>query len=85
MDICRGSLVYSRAGRDKGGLFLVLSVHDGFAYLADGELRQVLKPKKKKLKHLNKTNTVLDVDFENISDAQVRKLLAEYSNKYVRR
>lgn len=85
MDICRGSLVYSRAGRDKGGLFLVLSVKDGYAYLADGDLRQVLKPKKKKLRHLNKTNTVINAEFDNISNAEVRKLLAENSNKYVGR
>ncbi len=78
MDIYRGSLVYSRAGHDKGGLFLVLDVKDGFAYLADGHLRQVLKPKKKKLRHLNKTNTVIDADFENLSDSDVRKILAKY-------
>ena len=79
MDICRGSLVYSRAGRDKGGLFLVLHVENGYAYLADGEVRKVLKPKKKKLKHLNNTNTVLEADFENLTNSDIRKMLAEHS------
>mgnify|MGYP001031992256 CR=1 FL=1 len=76
MDICRGSLVYSRAGRDKGGLFLVLSADEDNVYLADGVTRRVSKPKKKKRKHINKTNTVLELDFENISDSAVRKALA---------
>lgn len=80
MDICRGSLVYSRAGRDKGNLFLVLRVEKDYAYLADGELRKVSKPKKKKLMHLNKTNTVLSANFDNLSNSDIRKMLAEYSN-----
>lgn len=78
MDISRGSLVYSRAGRDKGTLFLVIAAENGFVYLTDGDTRRVSKPKKKKLKHINKTNTVLELDFENISDSMVRKALAEY-------
>ncbi len=75
MDICKGSLVYSRAGRDKGGLFLVLSAEKNYAFIANGETRSVSKPKKKNIKHLNKTNTVLELDFENISDSAVRKVL----------
>ena len=78
MDISRGSLVYSRAGRDKGMLFLVLETDGEYVYLTDGDTRKVLKPKKKKLKHINKTNTVLELDFGNISDSAVRKALAEY-------
>ena len=78
MDISRGSLVYSRAGRDKGTLFLVIATENDFVYLTDGDTRRVSKPKKKKLKHINKTNTVLELDFENISDSMVRKALAEY-------
>lgn len=78
MEICKGSLVYSRAGRDKGGLFLVLSVNGDCAYIADGITRRVVKPKRKKLKHLNKTNTVVELDFDNLSDSDVRKALEKY-------
>lgn len=74
-DICKGSLVYSRAGRDKGELFLVLSEENGYVYLADGDTRRVEKPKKKKLKHINKTNKVCELDFENLTNSQVRKAL----------
>ncbi len=75
MEIERGSLVYSISGRDKGNLFLVLKRDGDFVYLADGNLRKVENPKKKKIKHTNKTNTLLEVDFENISNSDIRKML----------
>lgn len=77
MEIERGSLVYSIAGRDKGTLFLVLKRDGEFVYLADGNTRKVENPKKKKLKHVNKTNTLLDMDFENISNSDIRKSLSK--------
>ena len=51
MEIIEGSIVRSIAGRDKGDLFIVLSREGDFVYLANGELRKVDHPKKKKLKH----------------------------------
>lgn len=78
MDICKGMLVYSRAGRDKGKLFVVLGIENDFVYLSDGDTRRVSAPKKKKIKHINKTNTVLEFDFENISDSDVRRAILDY-------
>ncbi len=75
MEIERGSLVYSISGRDKGNLFLVLKRDEEFVYLADGDLRKVENPKKKKIKHINKTNTLLEFDFENITNSDIRKML----------
>ena len=77
MEIERGSLVYSIKGRDQGKLFLVLKRDGDFVYLADGDLRRCEHPKKKKLKHVNKTNTLLDLDFENISNSDIRKSLSK--------
>jgi len=74
MEIERGSLVYSIAGRDKGSLFLVLERDGEFAYLADGSMRKVENPKKKKIKHINKTNTRLEFE-ENVSNSDIRKML----------
>ena len=71
----RGSLVYSIAGRDKGTLFVVLEADGDYVYLADGNLRKVENPKKKKLKHVNRTNTLMDADFDNISNSDIRKML----------
>lgn len=74
MEIERGSLVYSISGRDKGSLFLVLKREGDFVYLADGSMRKLENPKKKKIKHTNKTNTLLEFD-ENISNSDIRKML----------
>ena len=77
MDIKKGSLVYSRAGRDKGTLFIVIDKEGDWVYLADGNIRKAEKPKKKRLKHINKTNKMAEIDFENISDSMLRKALAK--------
>lgn len=47
-----GRVVLSRAGRDKGRLLAVIGVEGEYAYVADGKLRTMEKPKKKKIKHL---------------------------------
>ena len=82
MDIVTGSAVYSRAGRDKGDLFIVISRENGYVYIADGDKRKLHNPKKKKIKHLNRTNFVAE-DLANaikagaIEDYMIRKTLAE--------
>lgn len=57
-EITVGSAVLSKAGRDKGRYFAVLSLDNEYAYLADGDLRKLATPKRKKQKHLAVTNTV---------------------------
>ncbi len=49
-----GSIVLSLAGRDGKRLFVVVAIDeaDGYVYLADGKLRQIQHPKKKKSKHI---------------------------------
>ncbi len=52
-----GRVVYSKAGRDKGRLFVILgTVNEDFVLLADGELRPIEKPKKKRMKHVRYTD-----------------------------
>lgn len=78
MDITVGSAVYSRAGRDKGELFIVLEIDGDYVYLADGKKRRVSNPKKKKIKHLNKTNFVTDVcESGTPEDYMIRNAIAE--------
>ena len=82
MDIVTGSAVYSRAGRDKGELFIVLSVKDGYVYMSDGSTRKLSNPKKKKIKHLNRTNFVSEkvakaIEQGILEDYMIRKELAE--------
>ena len=83
MEIAVGSVVRSKAGRDKGGCFIVLARDGEYAYLANGELRKVDRPKKKKLKHLQGSDKVSGFIVNKleaqgkVTNSEVRKALAE--------
>lgn len=57
MELKQGQIVRSKVGRDKGRYFLVLGWTEDmqYAHLADGMLRKVENPKKKKWKHIEET------------------------------
>lgn len=84
-DIATGQVVMSKAGRDKGKIFLVKEIIDeDYVSIIDGDLRKLDNPKRKKIKHLMVYNTVL-TDLEdkivnniNINDAYIRKLLETF-------
>ena len=79
-EITAGSVVFSRAGRDKGRCFAVLTVEGDYALIADGSLRKAAKPKRKKLMHLRATPR--KVPLENpVQDFRLRAALAEHSQK----
>ncbi len=77
-----GRIVISKAGRDKGKIFVVFGKLDAeHVLLVDGFLRRIDKPKKKKIKHLIKMNLVSDdiksavLNNEKISNAFIRREL----------
>ena len=72
-----GRIVRSRAGRDKDGLFVVMRVEGDFAWLCDGKTRPLLRPKKKRLRHLGLTDGFIQKDAIR-SDKQLRGLLKAY-------
>lgn len=83
-ELLPGSVVKSRAGRDKGKHFMIYSLDEsGYAYLVDGVLRKLASPKRKKLKHIEATGSVLHAQAEKIEqdvkifDAEVRHALEE--------
>ena len=63
-----GSVVKSKAGRDNGKWFIVLRIEGDCAFLTDGDLRKVDKPKKKKIKHIQTTNSVCDLIRERLEN-----------------
>ena len=79
MEIKVGSIVRSIAGHDKGDLQLVVGLDNGYAYVADGKLRKVEKPKKKKLKHLQGSNYLTDKKFSE--NYQIREILMENTKR----
>ncbi len=47
-----GMLARSKAGHDKGHLYMIIKADDAYVYLADGKLRTLANLKKKKRKHI---------------------------------
>ena len=88
LELSAGDIVYSLAGRDKDKVFIVLEVLDeNFAHLADGNLRRVQKPKKKKIKHLKKTIITAELIKRKlaqgikVTNTDLRRILAELENE----
>ncbi len=84
MDIDAGSLVYSIAGRDKGGVFVIIRLEGIYGYLADGRIRKTDTPKKKKLKHMKSTGYTANALQNKIAigerptNSEIRKAIAAY-------
>ena len=58
-EVTIGQIVKSKSGRDKDRVFIIVDIIDDLYVLtADGDLRKMEKPKKKKIKHLSKYNLI---------------------------
>ncbi|WP_432649279.1 KOW domain-containing RNA-binding protein [Huintestinicola sp.] len=77
MESLSGRIVRSCAGRDKGNFLVVIRADECFVYVADGKERKLASPKKKSLKHVKLTNTVIDT--ESLTDKKLRSVILEYS------
>lgn len=75
MELIKGRVVISRAGRDKGKLLAVVGMENGCVLVADGKERPLARPKKKNPMHLAVTGKT--VETENVSDKALRKALRE--------
>lgn len=77
MDFVKGRLVRSKAGRDKTRTLAVLAVDGQMLLLADGNLRTLERPKRKKRKHVAPTATVLENELLK-SDQLLSEAIAAY-------
>jgi ribosomal protein L14E/L6E/L27E len=80
-----GQYVRSKAGRDKNHIFLVMEVIDHeYVLVADGDVRRVESPKKKKIKHLYEYKQISDVvrekktDDKKLTNLMVRKEIEKF-------
>ena len=72
-----GQIVYSKAGRDKGKFMVTVLEEEGFVCVCDGKERPLERPKRKNVKHIGFTKTVLEKDSYK-SNKSLRKSLAVY-------
>ena len=64
-DIEVGQFVFSKKGRDKALVFVVVKVEENYVFLVDGLKRKFENPKKKKMLHIQHTNYV-DENLKNL-------------------
>ena len=83
-----GVVVRSKAGRDEGRHFIVLSIEsEEFVKVADGDLRKVEKPKLKRVKHLYVTEELVYslqsklMAGESVENHVIRKSLETFKQK----
>ena len=80
----RGDIVFSKMGRDQGRYYIVVNVDEKFAFIADGKLHKIQKPKKKKFRHLihlGAKSTVIEEKIKNgqeLTNPAIRKAVSEY-------
>ena len=83
-DIYPSLFVQSIAGRDKGKIFVVLSVQDeNYVLISDGRMRKADHPKRKKMKHLKALGRNSEfiaqklLDDQKVTNSEIRTAIAE--------
>ena len=74
-----GTVVPSKAGRDKGSYLAVTGFSDGELLLCDGKERPLERPKRKKQKHVALTAYTLSPE-ELMANGRIRKALNRLSS-----
>lgn len=81
-----GSVVYSKSGRDSGSYYIITKIiDDDYVMIADGEIRKIEKPKKKRAKHVKFNGDILSkiatklVNNDTIYNAEIRSALRIYN------
>ncbi len=80
-----GQLATSKAGRDKGILYVIVAEEGDFLYLSDGRLKPPERPKRKRRKHIQPINSFVDEKLvsrlrngEKVYAEEIRYALKQY-------
>ena len=75
----KGMLVKSKAGHDKGKVYVIVGMDETYVYVVDGRLRKLENPKKKKYRHvqvIQKRYNITEAD-----DTAVKRILKMYNRE----
>ena len=84
-----GMAAVSKQGRDKGKVYVIISVTDkDFALVSDGETRPLKKQKRKRLKHLKLTGRIFEeieaklnkTSPEKLYDTEIKRAIKQMTN-----
>ena len=84
-----GCLAWSLAGHDKEGIFIIIKEDAEYVYLADGRLRTVGKPKRKKKKHVQasriRDEKLCDklMSGSTVTDEEIKYFIKQYRAKHI--
>lgn len=83
-----GQLATSKAGHDKGTLYVILAREGDFVYLCDGRLKTPDRPKKKRMKHIQRIDAAVGEELlrklqagEKVYAEEIRYALRQYRTK----
>ena len=83
-----GQLATSKAGHDKGRLYVIVAQEGDFVYLCDGKSRKPDGPKKKRLKHIQPIRAWVEEDLlhklqngEKVYAEEIKYVLKQYAAK----
>ena len=74
-----GRLAVSKAGHDQGNVYVIIGADEAYVYLADGKIRTLEHPKKKKRKHVQLILRKFDIS--GADNTAVKRILKEWKNK----
>lgn len=81
-----GVIVSSMAGHDFGNFYIIIGTDEKYVYLADGKIRTVEHPKKKKKKHVQFMQEAVEELVSNqlqnrkITNEQIKYALKQFKN-----
>ena len=74
-----GMLATSKAGHDKGGLYVIIREKGEYIYVADGRVRTVERPKRKNKKHIQIIKKKkLPGPEDGFGDLEIKRIIKEY-------
>lgn len=83
-----GYLVSSKAGHDKGKIYIITAENEEYVWIADGKSKTIEYPKKKKKKHVQIIKVYKDNDVitsleqkKTVRDEEIRRVIETYKKK----
>lgn len=70
-----GQVVRSKAGRDNGTAYVVIRTEGNYVYVADGAIRKLENPKKKKFKHIQGSYNISEEIAERVKDGTLENYM----------
>lgn len=75
----KGMLVKSKAGHDKGKIYVISRMDETYVYLVDGRLKTIDNPKKKKYRHVQVIQKRYDIT--GADDIAIKRILKMYNRE----